>query len=182
MSQTKGQKNPHHISSLWPHPLTVFGLDQKQTFRWIVLGRILPLSHSVLLGRLTRSRGTGRSSLSSSLGARPLACGSSCASAWTRGWGSTPGRWCTGRAKRRCGYAGVWSWRSSPESAGGTACTQTASHLWRTNTKHFKLPIMWKWQKQLCWLKTAWNGNHSSFYFHNVMDNVKIYSRVNIVN
>ncbi len=47
------------------------------------------------------------SSLSSNLGARPRACGPLCASAWTRGWGSTPGRRCTGRAKRRCGYAGV---------------------------------------------------------------------------
>lgn len=129
MSQTKGQKNPHHISSLWPRPLTVFGLDQKQTFRWIVLGRILPLSYSVLSGHLTRSRGTCTSSLSSSLGAHPRACGSLCASAWMRGWSSTPGRWCTGRAKHRCGYAGVWSWPSSPWSAGGRACTRTASHL-----------------------------------------------------
>lgn len=54
-----------------------------------------------------RSRGTGKSSLSSSLGGCLLACGPSCASAWRRGWGSIPGRWCTGMARLRCGCAGV---------------------------------------------------------------------------
>ncbi len=76
-----------------------------------------------------RSRGTGKSSLSSSPGGRLRACGPSCASAWRRGWGSIPGRWCTGTVRLRCGYAGVWSWPSSPWSAGGRACTRTASHL-----------------------------------------------------
>lgn len=78
---------------------------------------------------LRRSRGTGRSSLCASLGGCLLACDPSCASAWLTGWGSTPGRWCIGRARRRCGYAGAWSWPSSPWIAGGTACTQMASHL-----------------------------------------------------
>lgn len=83
---------------------------------------------------LTRSTGTDRSSLSSSQAGRPRACDPSCASAWMRGWGSTPGRWCTGRVMRRCGCAGAWSWPNSPASAGGTACTRTASHLWGKRT------------------------------------------------
>lgn len=152
----------HTPYCLWPGPKA----NLQVNCPWAHLATF----RSSLWLRLTRSRGTGTSSLSSSLGARPRACGPSCASAWMRGWGSTPGRWCTGRAKRRCGYAGVWSWRSSPVSAGGTACTQTASHLWRTSTERFKPPIMCKWQKQLCWLKSTWNGNHNAFYFHNVMD------------
>lgn len=52
---------------------------------------------------LRRSRGRDRSSLSSSRWGSPPACGLSCASAWRRGWGSTPGRSCTGTGKRRCG-------------------------------------------------------------------------------
>lgn len=52
---------------------------------------------------LRHSRGRDRSSLSSSRWGSPPACGLSCASAWRRGWGSTPGRWCTGTGKRRCG-------------------------------------------------------------------------------
>lgn len=78
---------------------------------------------------LRHSRGTGRSSLCASLGGCLRACGLSCASAWLTGWGSTPGRWCIGRARRRCGCAGAWSWPSSPWIAGGTACTRMASHL-----------------------------------------------------
>lgn len=56
---------------------------------------------------LRRSRGTGRSSLCASPGGCPRACGLSCASAWLTGWGSTPGRWCIGRARHRCGCAGA---------------------------------------------------------------------------
>lgn len=78
---------------------------------------------------LRHSTGTGRSSLCASLGGCLPACGLSCASAWLTGWGSTPGRWCIGRARRRCGCAGAWSWPSSPWIAGGTACTRMASHL-----------------------------------------------------
>lgn len=65
-----------------------------------------PASSFTLL-HLRRSRGTGRSSLCASLGGCLLACDPSCASAWLTGWGSTPGRWCIGRARRRCGYAGA---------------------------------------------------------------------------
>lgn len=90
---------------------------------------------------LRRSRGTGRSSLCASLGGCLRACGLSCASAWLTGWGSTPGRWCIGRAKRRCGCAGAWSWPSSPWIAGGTACTRMASHL---------RMIGWGWRQHLC--------------------------------
>ena len=57
--------------------------------------------------RLRHSRGTGTSSLCASLGGCLLACGLSCASAWLTGWGSTPGRWCIGRARRHCGCAGA---------------------------------------------------------------------------
>ena len=56
---------------------------------------------------LRHSRGKGRSSLCASLGGRLRACGPSCASAWMTGWGSTPGRWCIGRARRHCGCAGA---------------------------------------------------------------------------
>lgn len=56
---------------------------------------------------LTRSTDRGTSSLSSSRAGSPRACGLSCASAWRRGWGSTPCRWCTGRARRRCACAGA---------------------------------------------------------------------------
>lgn len=80
---------------------------------------------------ITRSTGTDRSSRSSSLAGCPLACDPSCASALWTSWGNTPGRWCTGRARHRCGCADVWSWPSSPSSAGDTACTRKASHLQR---------------------------------------------------
>lgn len=56
---------------------------------------------------LRHSRGTGRSSLCASPGGCLRACGLSCASAWLTGWGSTPGRWYTDRARRRCGCAGA---------------------------------------------------------------------------
>ena len=90
---------------------------------------------------LRHSRGTGRSSLCASLGGCLRACGLSCASAWLTGWGSTPGRWCIGRARRRCGCAGAWSWPSSPWIAGGTACTRMASHLRMTGRG---------WRQHLC--------------------------------
>lgn len=80
---------------------------------------------------LRRSTGTGRSSRCASLGARLPACGLSCASAWRTERGSTPGRWCIGRATLRCGCAGAWSWLSNPWISGGTACTRMASHLRR---------------------------------------------------
>lgn len=92
------------------------------------LSRTLP---SLRSPGLRRSRGIGRSSLCASLGGCLQACGLSCASAWLTGWGSTPGRWCIGRARRHCGCAGAWSWPSSPWIAGGTACTRMASHLRR---------------------------------------------------
>lgn len=88
-----------------------------------------PWTLFIHFARLRHSRGTGRSSLCASLGGCLLACGLSCASAWLTDWGSTPGRWCIGRARRHCGCAGAWSWPSSPWIAGGTACTQMASHL-----------------------------------------------------
>lgn len=69
------------------------------------LTRTLPLF--IRSPGLRHSRGTGRSSLCASLAGCLRACGLSCASAWLTGWGSTPGRWCIGRARRRCGCAGA---------------------------------------------------------------------------
>lgn len=55
----------------------------------------------------TRSTGRDKSSLSSSRAGSPRAYGPSCASAWRRGWGSTPCRWYTGRVRRRCVFSGA---------------------------------------------------------------------------
>lgn len=157
-TQTKYPNNIHHSdhapSLAWPEPSSELSLGTSR--------HIPPLSPA---SPLTRSTGRDRSSLSSSQAGRPRACDPSCASAWMRGWGSTPGRWCTGRVTRRCGCAGAWSWPNSLGSAGGTACTRTASHLRGkkasqttengTDTLVMKAHVLF----MLCWIwKVVWTG------------------------
>lgn len=72
---------------------------------------LLPWLYHVLGGGVcppfTHNTGRGTSSLSSSQAGSPPACGPSCASAWRRGWGSIPCRWCIGRVRHHCVFSGA---------------------------------------------------------------------------
>lgn len=168
------KKIPHHISSVRPHALTVFGLDQKQTFRWIVPGRILPHSPFLFCGSVSHVAEVQVRLLYPPVwghilrlvGLHVLLHGRE-AGAVLLADGTLVGRSAV-VGTQVFDHGGVVPWALVAQLA--------LKRLLACGEQVQKPPIMWKWQKQLCRLKSTSNGNHSAVYFHNVMDNVWIYA------